>query len=400
MFQRWLDLLGLDWPEDAVLEPGFFGRHEPTKESKNHRYRVLGSHAWVSEIPPTHEAAIGRDAELYVRAHLDSAFERFRPVDEDLCEFLGWYLAEGSLSRGAVRLHLGADDLPYLSRVTELVARLFGARVKTQLAPPSLGMNLTFSSAEATLIIRGLGLDVTAREKRLPDLILNVDESCQLAFLAGYYLGDGTKGRADDRLSFTTSSRAGADALGYLLGQLGILASISELAPSTGELRGRPVNTGTHWTITIAGVDQLRRMRRVWRDAVNADLILERLWSTRGDGVRAEQISEQLVALPITEISSEAWDGPVYDFSVADDESFVAGFGGGICAHNTDADVDGSHIRCLLITLFARYMKPVIEAGRLYAAVPPLHRIEVVGAKEPVYTYTDKALQQTLKKLE
>jgi DNA gyrase subunit B len=66
----------------------------------------------------------------------------------------------------------------------------------------------------------------------------------------------------------------------------------------------------------------------------------------------------------------------------------------------TDADVDGSHIRCLLITLFARYMRPVIESGRLYAAVPPLHRIEVVGAADPIYTYTDKALQQTLKKLE
>ncbi len=66
----------------------------------------------------------------------------------------------------------------------------------------------------------------------------------------------------------------------------------------------------------------------------------------------------------------------------------------------TDADVDGSHIRCLLITLFARYMRPVIEAGRLFAAVPPLHRVEVVGAQEPVYTYSDAQLQQLLKKLE
>ncbi len=65
----------------------------------------------------------------------------------------------------------------------------------------------------------------------------------------------------------------------------------------------------------------------------------------------------------------------------------------------TDADVDGAHIRCLLITLFARYMRPVIEAGRLYAAVPPLHRIEVVGAKAPVYTYSDKQLQAELKKV-
>ena len=65
----------------------------------------------------------------------------------------------------------------------------------------------------------------------------------------------------------------------------------------------------------------------------------------------------------------------------------------------TDADVDGAHIRCLLITLFARYMRPVIEAGRLYAAVPPLHRIEVAGAKEPVYTYSEKQMQGELRKI-
>ena len=65
----------------------------------------------------------------------------------------------------------------------------------------------------------------------------------------------------------------------------------------------------------------------------------------------------------------------------------------------TDADVDGAHIRCLLITLFARYMRPVIEAGRLFAAVPPLHRIEVAGAKEPIYTYSEKQMQHELKKI-
>jgi len=65
----------------------------------------------------------------------------------------------------------------------------------------------------------------------------------------------------------------------------------------------------------------------------------------------------------------------------------------------TDADVDGAHIRCLLITLFARYMRPVIEAGRLYAAVPPLHRIEVAGAKDPVYTYSEKQMQAELRRI-
>jgi DNA gyrase subunit B len=66
----------------------------------------------------------------------------------------------------------------------------------------------------------------------------------------------------------------------------------------------------------------------------------------------------------------------------------------------TDADVDGAHIRCLLITLFARYMRQVIDAGRLYAAVPPLHRIEVSGGGEPIYTYSEKQMLQTVKRLE
>jgi DNA gyrase subunit B len=66
----------------------------------------------------------------------------------------------------------------------------------------------------------------------------------------------------------------------------------------------------------------------------------------------------------------------------------------------TDADVDGAHIRCLLITLFARYMRPVIEAGRLYAAVPPLHRVEISGQAEPVYTYSEAALHALVKKIE
>ncbi|WP_169078140.1 DNA gyrase/topoisomerase IV subunit B [Microcella alkalica] len=69
----------------------------------------------------------------------------------------------------------------------------------------------------------------------------------------------------------------------------------------------------------------------------------------------------------------------------------------------SDADVDGAHIRTLLLTLFFRYMRPMIDEGRVFAAVPPLHRVVVVnpGSKpnETIYTYSEAELQGVLASL-
>ena len=69
-----------------------------------------------------------------------------------------------------------------------------------------------------------------------------------------------------------------------------------------------------------------------------------------------------------------------------------------------DADVDGAHIRTLLLTLFHRYMRPMVEAGRVFAAVPPLHRIKLTkprkGQQRYIYTYSEAELHRTLLELE
>ncbi len=68
-----------------------------------------------------------------------------------------------------------------------------------------------------------------------------------------------------------------------------------------------------------------------------------------------------------------------------------------------DADSDGAHIRCLLTTLFFKYMPDLIREGRVYTAVPPLHRIELSNPKRGMdkylYTYSDAELQRKLAEL-
>ena len=70
----------------------------------------------------------------------------------------------------------------------------------------------------------------------------------------------------------------------------------------------------------------------------------------------------------------------------------------------SDADVDGAHIRTLLLTLFHRYLRPMLDAGRVFAAVPPLHRVELTsprkGQDKYKYTYSDAELRRTLLEIE
>ncbi len=108
-------------------------------------------------------------------------------------------------------------------------------------------------------------------------------------------------------------------------------------------------------------------------------------------------ISEDLMGLKVIKAEEIELVGEyVYDFSVDGDENFVCGTGG-LCCHNTDADVDGAHIRTLLLTFFYRYQRELVDQGYIYIACPPLYKVE--RGRNHQYCYNEQELQEHLRSL-
>ncbi len=335
------------------------------------------------------------DVQLTAEHYAHQPVERYVDVDAQLLRIMGFFLAEGSCSeRGGVRLAIGNGNSRYAPEMSRSLEQAFGIapRVYAGHGPMADVKVVNRVVALAFKYVLGLG-EGTAVNKRVPDLAFNVDEGLKIEFLRGFFLGDGsaTSGKA----MFYSSSRHIVAGLQHLLASLGVLPSVSERPPGQPlSIRGREYTTSSpSWTLTVGAREDLERLRPVWSDHLGAgDLEAKLAGASQVHPRRHESISDGLIGLPVRSVTQvPATNGCVYDFSVWGDENFISNL---VVTHNTDADVDGAHIRTLVLTLLFREMEELIKAGYVYIAKPPLYKLKQ-GSRER-YIEKESELEEIL----
>ena len=336
------------------------------------------------------------DVQLTPEHYAHLPIDRYVAVDEKLMRVLGFFMAEGNCSeRGGVRLAIGNGNSRYALEMARSLEQVFGiAPIPYRGSGPLIDLKIVHRIiALALKYVFGFG-EHTAIHKPVPDIAFNVSERLRLEFLRGFFLGDGSA--TSHSAIFCSSSRHIVAGLHHLLASLGVVPSISEKAP--GQRVEFPdqrayTTSSPSWTLIVSAPEDLRRLHHVWEDHHNAASLAASL-TRQSQPRKYVTITDGLIGLPVRSVRKvSASNGCVYDFSVWNDENFVTGIGG-INTSNTDADVDGAHIRTLVLTLLFREMEELIKAGYVYIAKPPLYKLKQ-GSRER-YIEKDSELEEIL----
>ncbi len=386
-FRTYLDAIGWQEPIAHSLLPSKTDELIDRDSRADATWRVISDYQPFTALTDVELGALGPEVKIVVHSHHNRAFGRYLPIDRDLMWFLGWFLAEGSLARNVVRLSLGRKDERFIPELTGVIKKVFGETPRWYRDPERLGTPFYFSSVLAARLLRAWGVAGHAHEKQIPEIVFSLAEDLQRAFLEGYFLGDGTVSKSG-HWSITTNSPAVKDALLYLMAQLGVVAGFRR---TEAFVVATPLvqTKQPFFTVWVSGKDEVEKTRPVWQRHRLAFWLEQHLQRPGRKSQAWTPIDGDLMGLEVLKVEKVEPRGEfVYDFSVEGDENFICG-AGGLCAHNTDADVDGSHIRTLLLTFFFRYMQELIPANHLYIAQPPLYKL--TRGKEVTYAYTEES---------
>ena len=345
----------------------------------------------LSELAEADLDWFGQREDLWLAADESArrGIRRYVRVDADLMWLLGLSVAAGS-AREALRFALRDGNAQARRRLLEAIERTFGVEARASSDGKDIAAADVLDGAVLLAWEHLLGSEAPADGRAL-ELVFQVSPPLRLAFLQGFFAVAGSA-RAGS-IAFAARSRQLASALSYLLLSLGVMPSIVRHSPR-GEAREGDAEPARHGPYEITVSDPAGLLERNLARQAHPDAGCVLALANESGGSGWVPLSDTLALLEVRAVERVTPSSPhVYDFSVEGDENFIAGVGG-ILTSNTDADVDGAHIRTLVLTLLFREMQPLIEAGYVYIAKPPLYRLK--AGKTERYIEKESELEQIL----